>query len=245
MEQEPYSSLVKQILARVVGVVSIYLYGSQVHKIKNAKSDFDLQIILATSGSKQLNALREIEIEYGSKGYNLGIMTHIESEIFGSEGFPAEIFVHRNRCWFFIKDMKEHARLLWGKDIFSQIDLPPQEILIVEATRVLHSLVYEARKKFVNKPKEMDSSIDLVKYCLYASQYFCVTAQLPNYEIEAAVEALASTSPRLAGLRSMLELKRNNYAIQASEWQRVSEEAIELLEYFSSEASIRYAEYKG
>lgn len=211
--------------------------------LKNAMSDIDLQVILTTSGPVQLNILRELEMEFASKGYNLGIMVHTESEILGAEGFPEEVFIHRNRCWFFIKEMKEHAEILWGKDVFMQIDLPSQQTLIVEATRVLRSLVYEARKKFINKSAEMDSSIDLVKYSLYASQYFCAVVRLPYYGIESAVGELTNAFPNLKDLYSMLELKRNNYAIEKEEWQSISEKAIGLLEYFSSEASIKYVEF--
>jgi predicted nucleotidyltransferase len=238
--KETHENIAYQICTRVSGVVSIYLYGSQVHMLKNTHSDVDLQIVLTTSGPKQLHELRKIETEYRANGRELGLMVHTEEEIYDALGFPEDIFIHRNRCWFFVKEMKEHAVLLCGKDVFKQIQLPPQHTLFVEAVRVLRSLNYEARKKYINKPNEMDSYIDLVKYSLYASQYYCVVLGMSYSSMRISVNALVKKFPELNDLNLMLELKYNNYVSNGKRDEQAAEKAIRLLEYFAHEASVNY-----
>jgi predicted nucleotidyltransferase len=144
------NEVVKQIQSHTDGVVAIYVYGSHVYKNQNASSDIDVLVILMVVDPGQLCALRAIEDEYHSQGYDLGIMVHTAQEIDAGFGLQGEIFIHRNRCWFFIKEMQDHANLVWGKDMFTNIVLPSQSVLKTEAVRVLRSLTYEARKKYIN-----------------------------------------------------------------------------------------------
>lgn len=238
--------IAKLIVGGVPEVSSVYLYGSQIHKLKNKQSDIDLFVVLRTLSPEALDNIRRIVLQLKSEVGEIGITLHARSELLLQGEFPSDTFIHRNRTWFFLYEMRLQSRLLWGEDIFPLLPLPSRTLLVPESARILKSLAYEARKKLVNKYESREDRIDVVKYALYGSQYVAYSLGSSYCTAKDALGFLrGKCSADIDALADLLNAKAGGFLLSEAEWQVALDKAIRLLELFAETATANHYAIKG
>ena len=237
--------LIQFLRKKIPEISSLYLYGSSVHGLRNEQSDIDLFVVMHTVNAQNLYSLRRAISELSTEGWNIGITVHSREEILIDERFPAETFIHRNRTWFFVQEMKDSSSLLWGEDIFSLLPTASRAILLQEAARVLKSLAYEARKKLVNKSQRLEDRIDIVKYALYGAQYFSCALGGSYVTVLEAAEYLRPYLAEPMLLRRLIGIKAAGFQLSEDEWETALSDSVDVLELFSSTATHNYYAISG
>jgi len=99
-------------------IISIILYGSGARKdFTPGKSDINFLIVLTENGIKQLNKAEENVKKWWKHKVSIPLFlteSYIKSSL---DTFPIEFF-----------NMKLHYKVVWGKDIFKEIEIKPEDL---------------------------------------------------------------------------------------------------------------------
>ena len=160
IKKELLFSLEKEIICAIA-------YGSTMCEDFYSESDFDVLLFLRNAELENLFKLREIKLKFADQNINVDFNVHSENDL---PKLRKECFWHNNRALYFQKEITLYGLVLIGKNPFTENNNDANEFR-KESVRVINSLLYQARKLFINRELTKKEKINLMKWCIYAVLY--------------------------------------------------------------------------
>lgn len=149
-------------------LLSAIVYGSTLNDDFCITSDYDLLLIFKTSNFDTFKKLRQIKADFLSEGISIDFNVQHLNEL---ASVRQELFWHNNRGLYVRKELALYGKVLIGENLFPDCDID-NDLMLIEAVRVINSMNYQARKLFINKDITLNTNkILIIKWCIYASLY--------------------------------------------------------------------------
>jgi len=217
-------------------ILAIYHYGSYVSRcFSNQESDYDFCFILDNISGNILSKIRK-DKQLLEKRLNvkIGLTFHTIGEMETIKRFKEPVFVHRNRYFFFVLNMKKYGVFLCGRDILPKINYQLKKIQF-EALRVMSTILYDIRKIYVNKKISL-SFRETIKYAIYSPQYYFAFKGLYPVSTEEAFSLLSLFKPEFTNLLNNIKsIKNNKYICDVSKRELIIADIYNLIEYLYKE----------
>jgi len=190
--------------------VSAYIYGSMVTGEINEQSDIDCIVVAKTIDyeyAQEINRLRtKLCQELGRKIF-INVM---KAEDLDTRIIANNTFVHRERPYLFLFDLLHHFKIIYGKDIVSNISLPSSydHDLRAECVRLVRNIRYMNYKLLSNEGNEIYAPETIFKNFLFASKIYSIFSRNQYEDYETSVKYLTEKLNSSTALNAYNLLKK-------------------------------------
>jgi len=198
-------------------IKSVYLYGSYLTNEVALESDVDCYIIASEIKLDTLKTIEIIKKKIENKINREVFINVINIEDLDSTLINKGLFVHRERPYMFLFELKNCFKLVYGKDFKKSIKLPPHfnNKLRAECYRLIRNLRYMNYKLIVNNKTKLYSQKTLLKNILFASKIFYIFSENQFNDYKLSVDYLKKRTGSSLPIKAYENLKISNYKADA------------------------------